>query len=116
MTSSMAQAAVVEGIRKATSQVRSPKDWVVVVCPDGSEFLTTVRNCAQGVMPPGSALTGRTAILPGGGRLSIVAVSDDLFVPAGVPFLVVFLGWGDDIAADNRKMQVWREKASEVLR
>ena len=88
----------------------------MIVVPDGSDFMASFGACAGGALPPGSSLAGRTAILPSGGKLSIAAVGTDPFIPAGVAYTVLFAGWGDDIAADNRRMALWREGAVRVIR
>lgn len=114
--SASTRADVASSLRYAADEAMRNSSWVVVVCPDGSDFLTTFQNSAGGLLPTGTSVAGRTALLPTGGRISVVAVGDDPFIPAGTPFSVMFCGWGDDIAADNRRMQLWRAGASRVIR
>lgn len=108
-------AAMVSVLRQAAT-LATLGEWVVVVVPDASEFLTAYNICAAGALPPGSSLGGRTALLPSGGKVSVVAVGTDPFIPDGEPYTVMFAGWGDDIAADNRRMLLWRQRASRVIR
>lgn len=105
---------VAQRLQHAAEATKTEK-WVVVVCPDGSDFLTTFQESAAALLPTGTSLAGRTAILPGGGKLSVVAVGDKPFIPPGTIYSVVFCGWGDDIASDNRRMQLWRAGATRVL-
>lgn len=103
-------------LRTAVDVAEKDKAWVVVVCPDGSEFLAIFQTYAESTLPSGSSFSGRTALLPGGGRISVAASGDEPFPSPGTPFAVLFLGWGDDLAADNRRMQLWRARATRVLR
>ena len=94
----------------------STSQWVFVVVPDGSDFYTSYQKVAGGVFPNGSILMGRTAVLPDGSRVTLVPVSESppRDTPAG--FDVLFAGWDDDIISDNRRMQIWRDAANQVLR
>ena len=114
MITSSVRAEVASTLRHAAEATGTEK-WVVVVCPDGSDFLTTFQESAAGLLPAGTSLAGRTAILPSGGRLSVVAVGTDPFLPPGAIYSVMFCGWGDDIASDNRRMQLWRAGAARVI-
>lgn len=115
-TTPSTRAEVAVSLHKAAQTAESGKCWVVVVCPDGSDFLTTFQESAGGVLPAGASVAGRTIVLPGGGRISVVAVGDTPHIPPGTTYEVMFCGWGDDIAADNRRMQIWRDGASRVLK
>jgi hypothetical protein len=110
------QASIVATLWTAASIAARTKEWVIVVVPDGSDFISAFGACAAGALPSGTSLGGRTALLPGGGRLSITPVGQDPFVPTGTLYSVMFAGWGDDIAADNRRMLLWRQGATQVHR
>jgi hypothetical protein len=107
------RADVAHAVQRAVNMVASG-GWIVLVCPDGSEFHSAFLSCAGGVFPNGVSFSGRTAILPGGGKVSVLPVSATPFTNAG-PFDVMFLGWSDDDAADNRRMAVWRAASHKVL-
>lgn len=65
--------------------------WVVVVVPsDGFEDALTALVAVANGYPFG----GRTVVLPGNSRLSLVKAEDPVFLPEGTPFNVMFLGWG----------------------
>lgn len=110
------QATIVATLKTAASIAALSKEWVIVVVPDGSDFLSAFGTVAAGSFPPGTSLGGRTALLPGGGRVSVTSVGQDPFVPKDTPYSVLFAGWGDDIAADNRRMLLWRQGATAVHR
>jgi hypothetical protein len=68
------------------------------------------------MFPDDASFSGRTALLPSGTKVSVVPVSATPFAQPGTTFDVMFCGWGDDDAADNRRMQVWRSASRKVLR
>lgn len=105
----------IDALQRAVILARTNKEWVVVVCPNKSEAITFFDVYAGVMFPRGSTYSGRTALLDGGGRLSVVSSEEDSFIPSDVPYAVMFLGWEDDLAADNRKMQLWRDRATRVL-
>lgn len=108
-------ATLVSTIDNACRHVVLASHWVVVVLPDGSDMAQMVQKQGGALFPPGSVFSGRTALLPNGGRVSIVCASDQPFVSSDTPFSVMFVGWGDDIAANPRNMEPWRARATKVL-
>ena len=94
--------------------VLNTAEWVVVVYPDGSDC-ARLMNVLHGALPAGSTCTGRTSLLPGGGKLSVASSDTDVFVPAGVPYTVIFLGWSDHLIAGHDGMHRWRDRASRVV-
>lgn len=111
----MAFAEVASTVRRIAQTTAEAKGWTVIVCPDGSEFLSVLAANAGGIFPNGASFSGRTALLLGGGRVTVVAVSDAPFTAHGTPYDVAFCGWGDDVAADNRRMEVWRAASRRVI-
>ncbi len=97
----------------AVAHARETEDWVVVVArggPSGSQGL--LQALAAGV-PAGTAMGGRTALLPEGGRVTVAAGSEPV---EGSGFRVMFLGYGT--AADAREelmLHTWRQAAEGVL-
>ena len=89
--------------------------WVVVVCPDRGEHIRAFDQRGASLFPMGSCFVGRTAILPTGGRVSVVSAGDAPFIPPGTPFDVLFFGWEDDLSSDVRHMRLWRDRAVRVL-
>ena len=106
------QGAVASAVSRATELVADGR-WVVIVCPDGSDFHQAYLACAGALFPVGT-FSGRTAVFPDGGKVSIRTVGATPFM-VQEPYDVMFRGWGDDAAADSRRMQVWRQAARQVL-
>jgi hypothetical protein len=99
----------------ALTHALGTKGWVVLVCPD-EEVLTEYRAGMIGILPAGSSFSGRTAMLPGGGRLSVTTATTPVFVPEEVPFTVLFAGWGTtDKKSSSKRMTQWRERAASTL-
>lgn len=93
----------------------APSGWVVVVCPDRGEHIRAFDSRGAAFGPAGSSFAGRTILLKGGGRVSVVSVSTAPFISPDTPFDVLFFGWEDDLSSDSRRMQGWREQAARVL-
>lgn len=87
--------------------------WVVLVCPPGDRE-KECRHHLAGVVPDNVKFSGRTAMVPGGGRVSVVSSAVEPFVPENEPFSVLFLGW-DGSTRDPDGMRRWRLRAKEVL-
>lgn len=101
-------------LRLAVNYAYKRKTWVVVLCPTSGET-ESARKSMAALVPDGTTGSGRTFLLPGGARISVAQVSDDVFVPDGTRFAVLYAGWS--AAGDNslRGMAAWRERAfSEV--
>jgi hypothetical protein len=96
--------------------------WVVIVCPQDSDIQDNCQKAFMGTVRPNSTLSGRTAVFPNGGRLSLTACDEEVFIPDDHSFSVSFIGWsypqGKKVTAYKNQMEhmgKWREAASRVL-
>ena len=94
------------------NHVGSTGEWVVLVCPSNGVASDCARVLAATV-PEDSVFSGRTAMFPKKGRISVCAVLEDMFLPTGTAFTVAFVGWspGDE----NHGMEKWSQGAQRVL-
>lgn len=103
----------IANLRTAIDQAAKSGGWVVVVYPD-AETGARARRVLPAMLPEGSSAGGRTALMPGGGKLSVVSAEDEVFDP-GTPVTAMFFGW--DVATDRqyRGMAAWRSRASVII-
>ena len=97
-------------VEHGLSYARGTQRWVVLVCPN-STVLASCQRVLAGLLSSSESFGGRTMILEGGGRLSLVA-ADNPWRP-NVPFRVQFVGW--KATHPVRKMQVWQETAEMTI-
>jgi len=101
-------------LRLAVEYALKRQIWVVVLCPTGGET-ENARKSMAALVPDGTTGTGRTFLLPGGVRISVARVSDEIFVPDGTPFALLYAGWSSAGDTSMRGMSSWRDRAlSEV--
>ena len=88
--------------------VRRTREWVVIVA--ASSCASALARVLPGMLPPGAHVAGRTVMLLGGGRLTIVEASHAV---SGSGYRVMFLGFDGDLTPrDEIALYSWRE-ASE---
>lgn len=104
----------IAALQGALSQALTSQRWVVVVYPKAKEAEAARRDLTA-LVPDGSSGGGRTTLLPGGGRISIVAANDPPFEP-GADLVVAFHGWGAASSKEYEGMNAWRQRSSSVLR
>lgn len=92
----------------------SAADWVVIVCPSVN-LTNDILDYTTAIAPPGTSFTGRTAKLPGGGRISATPANQPIFVPSNEPFSVMFLGWETVDKAQYPQMNPWRKQARHII-
>jgi len=93
MVTDMAYLHFAFAIQQVLKYALESKEWVVIICPDPKTVMSCSRYVASS-LPSHSSFSGRTALLPGGGHLSVVAAQDDIFPPLDVkPFSTAFVGW-----------------------
>ena len=92
--------------------VNLSREWVVVVCPESTEAENFALALASFV-PSGVKFSGRTAVFPNGGRISVAVALEDIFVPDDTSYTVYFQGWG--LTHNNFGMRKWEKKAQRVL-
>ena len=107
-------------LRALIRHVRATSDWIVVVMPGdsgGSQDALSgagelLRSLAVQVGPDGE-MAGRTALFPGGGRLTVVRGSDSV---AGSGYRVMFLGFGINLTpSDEIALHTWRQGAEGTV-
>ena len=87
--------------------VEAHAGWAVVLC--SAETLLTLRHLMVGVMPTKSKFSGRTALLPNGGKISIVQSQTVPFLPLDQEFALYTVG---------KKLpgrEVWDSRAPQQL-
>lgn len=92
------------------------KDWVVMVTPANSPCAEGFRSYGLGLLPIGSKFTGRTALLPDGGRISVVETPHK-FEGKG-ELSVMFLGFEEMskvLPRDEIAIAGWRKKAKHTI-
>jgi hypothetical protein len=111
--SKTASPSVVQNIVFAVKYAQKHGTWVVVVSPGEGE-MAVCRQVLSAAIPEGAVFSGRTALL-GEGKVSVVTVRSDVFVPEDEPYEVLFVGWSDDAQRDD-EMAKWYSDTSQVLR
>jgi len=76
----------------AIRHARLHQAWVVVVCPDSAVTEIVAKTLAT-VLPAGSSTCGRTALLEGGGKISVAASDSGMFLPNGQRYVIALTGW-----------------------
>jgi len=103
-------------MKLALDRARSTGIWMVLVCPSDESFLADARSVLAGLLPSGSKFGGRTAIFPGGGRLTVISAASPVFIPEGTDFTTLFIGWDKDSdKKDHQGMMVWRDRSAQTL-
>lgn len=87
--------------------------WTVVVCPN-RETVAENLQALTAMLPIGSVMCGRTALLQDGSKISLVAAMDSPFTS---PFRMVLLGWSgasgrDYLGKEFMGVAAWRARAS----
>jgi hypothetical protein len=106
---------LLRSLQEAFTLAQANREWVVVVFPEGSGYHTAFTQGGAGMFPEGSTFLGRTVVLPKGGRVSVTVASAEVFIPQGIKFSLMFVGWGDDVSTEHRKMAAWRQQATRVI-
>lgn len=100
-------------LHRAIERARSSRDWIVVVAPSSEDKMTTLSRIMVGMLPAEATLCGRTALFPGGGRLTMAAAQHSVH---GKDFHVMFLGFDDkSLPADEIAQHGWRVAAKSVV-
>jgi hypothetical protein len=100
-------------LQRAIHRAHRTSTWVVVVYPDAATA-QTARKIVPAMVPLGSAASGRTVVLAGGGRVSVVAAVEPL-PDTEEPFFTVFLGWAGGSEEAYRGMATWRNRSSSTI-
>lgn len=99
-------------IQKKVQYIEKNGGTLMIVCSSDD----TVSDCCQVLgmsLPSASKFSGRTALLPGNGRISIASIMDD--PPSDFLFAVTFTGnFSND--KESLRMTKWVNKATQVLR
>lgn len=96
-----------------------PGKWVVMLFPptkndtSGKKRQVFLRCMFACTCPVDAELSGRTALLPNGSRISFACANQDVFVPTETPFKIYLVGWE---GSDNRQgLKKWSKRASFLL-
>jgi hypothetical protein len=93
----------------AIEHARRSGEWIVVVAPTDEQKSVELGRVFVSVLSRDASLCGRTAIFPGGGRVTVVGGSQPLH---GTGFRVMFVGFdGKLLPADEIAMHAWRTAA-----
>jgi len=100
-------------LQAAIEHAGRSRRWVVVVTPSSTELAGSLARVFVTLLPPESRLCGRTALLPAGGRVTVVSGAQPVH---GDDFQVMFLGFeGKLLPADEIAMHAWSEAAQKVI-
>lgn len=100
-------------IQQVFKHVANTKEWIVIVCPSPE----AASGCAQYIasaIPAGTAFSGRTAVFPDQGRISVAIAQEPVFIPEGKEFTAAFMGWDGQDRSDG--MTKWQDKAAKTFR
>ena len=114
---------LVQNMEFAAKYADDTGSWVVIVCPPNSDVQDNCQKAFMGTIRPNSTLSGRTAVFPNGGRLSLTACDEDVFIPDEHTFSVSFIGWAfpngkNKVTTYKNQMEhmgKWRNAAARVL-
>lgn len=101
----------ISGLQPVIDHAAMTEGWLVIVCPSVKSAHKT-RMLVAAMLPEGSASGGRTAVMAGGGRLSVASVTEEVFAD---DFDAVFFGWDAPSEEEVGGMMRWRAKARTVL-
>jgi hypothetical protein len=93
-------------------------EWVVILTPENSACAEGFRSFGLGLLPTGTQFTGRTAIFPKGGQVS-VAETPHRFDAADGNFSLMLLGFSDEKVSGGAKEELsvaaWRKRAKKTI-
>jgi len=94
-------------IKNTIDTVTIQGNYVVIVCPN-IEISTKLSQIVGTLISENVKFSGRTAIFPNNGKISIVCADDDVFISKNEPFKTEFIGWA---AKDgSQRMLKWQNK------
>jgi len=96
----------------AREHVKMTRTWLVILVPEDK-----IREAREtfSALANGYAFGGRTIRLTGGGRLSLVSASNEVFVPKDTPFDIMLLGWGGSTEKDTQELARWRTASRSLV-
>lgn len=100
-------------LQAAIAHAGRTREWIVVVVPTADGVSGRVAQTLVTLLPPEASICGRTALLPGGGRVTVIGGSQPLH---GDGFRVMFLGFdGKLMPADEIAVHAWTQAARGVV-
>jgi len=90
-------------------------DWVVLVTPANSSCAQGFRSYGLGLLPQGTNFTGRTAMLPKGGKLTLMEATHEFDGDGDMS--VMFLGFEDSKSSPKQDLilAAWRKRATRTI-
>ena len=111
MSGDTREAALIDELRYALSLIEG-ENWLVLLCPD-PQVLAKARLDLAVLVPTDASFSGRTALLPGKGRLSLAVEEDPIFVPDSESFSLALLGWG--AKNDYKGGRTWQTRCNQLV-
>jgi hypothetical protein len=93
--------------------VRNPQ-WLVLVTPSDGDLAVRMFQLLQGLVPAGSEVGGRTILLPGRGRISVVRVTQRIEAPGYTAMLFGFAARGQ-LPGDEIALHEWRNAGVKLV-
>jgi len=100
-------------LQKILKYVQASSEWVVIVCPSTKVSAECSRYIAA-ALPDKAKFSGRTAIFSGGGRMSVCAATEPVFLPDNTHFTTSFVGWEGEKRVEA--MLKWQEAADKTFK
>lgn len=95
------------------THARESGAWVVVVAAEGNGLHEALSKLLVALKPADSHLSGRTLVLRGGGRLTVLGGSEK---PYGGGFQVIFMGYDRALTpSDEIALHAWRQNAGATI-
>ena len=96
-------------VKNIVDMVAIEGNYVVIVCPNLA-LSTSLSRIVGTLVSEKGEFSGRTAVLPNNGKVSVVCADDEVFISDDESFNAEFLGW---TAKDNSQgMLKWQSKAT----
>jgi hypothetical protein len=103
----------IASLQAAINHAERSREWIVIVTPTSKNLAVELSRMLVTMLPSDATLSGRTAIFPNGGRLTVAAGSHQLH---GDGFRVLFRGFeGELMPTDEIEMHSWSEAAQGTV-
>jgi len=103
------EVALIQPIQYAVKYAQNHKVWVVVLVPPKN--LVSVRGILIGIVA--GKCQGRTALLSGGGKISVITPDTSIDIPEG--YYSIRVGWGVSTPVEDTAIKKWEASAIKIL-